>query len=665
MKRHWLITLLASASAAAAPLLLWSAINLLRVRAAGNYVTPPLLHTWLWQIVGLFPTPSAISGLSVILPRASGYGGYAAIIPLVVTLQLIAAACSAALAYGLWRQLPWARPALMIVCVLEIVVQIGIIYRYPPYGRTAVVSILDFLRWIGPFLQTHGGRLATIGVSAFCLRFLIRYGLGEAQAGAASEERVESTAVPEKAVAASRVAWLSALAIPALTIVLVLVALSTESVRLRDFLVLLCWLALLFVPYGIVAWRLWRGPERFGLGFASGLGLVTVGALIASSPLLFFGLMMGYGWGTQRDKSSAVVAGLLIIVIAVVHLFLFIGAARGSILIRGAGKASPTAWGAGFALPLLVVFVLPGLLQQGRYANLSAKNVNLVTTRAVTYPGSSPEDLKRQKAAKTLVRAYARCAFAYERAHPAEGFPPDAAKLGPGGTNCLDANQITAHLDGYKFSYRAFSSPGAGRLDELRSLALPEPALAGGVAKQGFLVEETGQLRNVSITAASASSAAKIVSQSFNYSQTLGLLHSLSRCLNRARFASESDEYPQTLDKVLEVADPSTHAKCISEYDLNGPEPISASSLRANLFISRGYAFSYALERDAAGRATRYALEARPVHYADEEFRSYYVNASGIIRYTPQDRAGAAGDPEVPMCDLAHEACEIAPELVP
>jgi hypothetical protein len=665
MKRHWLITLLAYASAAAAPLLLWSAFHLMRVRSAGNYVTPPLLHTWLWQIVGLFPTPSAISGLSVILPRAPGYEGYTAMIPLLITLQLIAAACSAALAYGLWRQLPWARPSMMIVCVLEIVVQIGIIFRYPTYPRIAVVSFLDLFRWIGPFLQTHGGRLATIGMSAFCLRFLIRYGAGERPADAASAVRAESAVVPEKAVASSRVAWLSALAIPALTIVLALVALGAENVHVKDFFVLLFWLVLLFLPYAVTAWRLWRGPDRFGLGFASGLGLVSVGALIASSPLILFGLLMAYGWSSQREKSSAILAGLLILVIAVVHLFLFIASVRASILLRGAGKASPAAWGVGFALPLLVVLVLPGLLQQGRYAGLSAKNGNLVTSRAVTYPGSLPEDLKRQKAAKTLVRAYARCAFAYSSAHPAEGFPPEAAKLGPGGTNCLDANQLAAHLDGYKFSYRVFSSPGAHRLDELHSLVLPEPPVTGSLAKQGFLVEETGQLRNVSMRAENATSAAKLVAESLNRSQTLGLLHSLSRCLNRVRFAGESDEYPQTLDKVLEVADPSTHAKCIGEYDLNGPEPISVSTLRANHFTSRGYALAYALERDEAGRATRYTLEARPVHYGEEEFRSYYVSSSGIIRYTPLDRAATSGDPEVPLCDLAYEACEISPEPVP
>jgi hypothetical protein len=662
MKRHWLITLLASASAAAAPLLIWSAVNLLRVRSAGSYVTPPLLHTWLWQIVGLFPTPSAISGLSVILPRAAGYEGYAALIPLHITLELIAAACSAALAYGLWRQLPWARPSMMVVCVLEIVVQIGIIFRYPIYGRVAVASFLDLFRWIGPFLQTHGGRLATIGVSAFCLRFLMRYGLGETPAAATSEKGLQDAGVPEKAVAASRVAWLSALAIPALTIVLVLVALGTESARLQNLFVLLFWLALLFLPYAIIAWRLWRGPDRFGLGFASGLGLVTVGALIVSSPLLFFGLMLSYGWGSQRDRGSAILAGLLVIVIAVTHLFLLIAAVRASILLRGAGKASPTAWGGGLALPLVLALVVPGVLQQNRYASLSARSGNVMTSRVATYAGSSAEDLKRQKAAKTLVRAYARCAFAYESAHPAEGFPPDTAKLGPDGTNCLDATQLAAHLDGYKFSYRAFPSSRATRLDALRSLALPEPPLTAGVAKQAFLVEETGQLRNVSMTAASATSAAKLVPQSFNYSQTLALLYSLSRCLNRARFASETDEYPQTLDKVLEVADPSTRTKCIADYELSGPEPVSAANLRANHFTSRGYAFTYALERDGAGHATLYTLEARPVHYADEEFRSYYVNASGIIRYTPLDRVAASGDPEVPLCELAREACEIAPE---
>jgi hypothetical protein len=660
MKRHWLITLLASASAAAAPLLVWSAVNFARVRSAGNYVTPPLLETWLWQIVGLFPTPSAISGLSVILPRTPGYEGYAAMIPLLITLQLIAAASSAALAYGLWRQLPWARPSMMIVCVLEIVVQIGIIYRYPTY-RSVVVSFLDLLRWIGPFLQTHGGRLATMGVSAFCLRFLIRYGQGERPVEGASAKD-ESAAVSDKAVAASRVAWLAAVAIPALTMVLALVALGAENVHLKDFFVLLAWLGLLLLPYGIIAWRLWRGPERFGLGFASGVGLVTVGAWIAASPFVLFGLLMGYGRGSQNEKGSAILTGLLILVIAVVHLFLFIAAVRASILLRGAGRASPAAWGAGFALPLLVVFVLPGVLQQGRYASLSAKNGNLLTSRAVTYPGSSPEDMKRQTAAKKLVRAYARCAFAYSSAHPAEGFPPEAAKLGPAGTKCLDANQLAAHLDGYKFSYRVYSSPGAHRPDELHSLALPEPAVAGGVAKQGFLVEETGRLRNVSLRAANATSAAKLVPESFSYSQTLGLLHSLSRCLNRVRFAGETDEYPQTLDRVLEVADPSTQAKCIGEYELNGPEPISVSSLRANRFTSRGYAFAYAPERDAAGQATRYALEARPVHYGDEEFRSYYVNSSGIIRYTPLDRAAVSGDPEVPLCDLAREACDIAPD---
>jgi hypothetical protein len=662
MKRHGLITVLASACTAAAPLLLWSAVNSLRMRSAGAYVMPPLLQTWLWQIVGLFPTPAAIAGLGVFIRMpGSGLEGYVALIPLLMTLQLIAAACSAALAYGLWRQLPWARWAMMIVCGLDIVTDIAFLFRYPLYGSWPRQSILDVLRWIGPFLNQHGGRLASVVISGFCLVFLVRHSFDTAQPALASNGNDESAAVPEKAVTASRIACFSALGIPVMVVLLIALAASSGFGNSKEFIALLFWLLLIFLPYGIIAWRLWRGPDRFGLGFASGLGLLTVASAILYAPVLFVVVLLGWGWGSEREKSSVIVAGLLLIVIAALHLFLLIGAARASILIRGRGKPSPAAWGAGFAVPLAILLVLPGLFQQNRYS-WQARKGNILASSRVGVPGMSTEDLKHQKAAKTLVRAYARCAFAYSGAHPEEGFPREAAKLGPGGSNCLDASQLAAQIDGYTFHYQAFSSARSNspHADELQILALPEPAAAAGAAKPGFLADQTGQIRNVSLRAAIASAPAKLVADSFNYSPTLTLLYTLSRCLNRARFYSDSDEYPQTLDKTLSVEDPVTHVKCVADYNFNGADPAGASNLRANHLTLRGYVFSYAPDRDAAGRATRFSLEARPERYADEEFRSYRVDQSGIIRFTPMDRAAASSDPEVPLCDLYHEACEVA-----
>jgi hypothetical protein len=536
---------------------------------------------------------------------------------------------------------------------------VAFIFRYPRYGRFAVQSFLDVLRWIVPLLELHGGRLVTIAVSAGCLRFLMLRGLAGKPPTLAPAGEVSAVESPPKAVVASRVTWLCALATPVIAVVMWLIALGNEPGPLPDIRPFLFWLALIFAPYALIAWRLWRGPDRFGLGFASGFGLLTLGAGITYGGLLLFVLILGYGWGSPREKSSSLFIGFAFLVIVILNLFLFVAAMRASILMRGTGKPSSNAWGAGFAVPLLVSLVLPGMVQVR--GGGSTRSGGVVTTRVSTYPGRTTEDLKREKAAKALARAYARCAFVYFGAHPQEGFPRETRKLGPGGISCLDANQLNAHLEGYNLSYQAFSSPGATRIDALRAVVLPEPALVGAAVKQGFLVEETGQMRNVTMSAANPPASPQLKAAFFNYSPTIGFLSTLSRCLNRARFYSGSDEYPQTLDETLNVADPSTHVKCVADFEVNGPEPITASALRSNRFASRGYTFTYAAVRDAAGRATQYTLEARPAHYAEEEFRSYLVDASGIIRYTPLDRSATPGDPEIPLCDLNREMCEIAP----
>ena len=58
-----------------------------------------------------------------------------------------------------------------------------------------------------------------------------------------------------------------------------------------------------------------------------------------------------------------------------------------------------------------------------------------------------------------------------------------------------------------------------------------------------------------------------------------------------------------------------------------------------------GYAFSYTPgPADAGGRIATYSAEARPVEYEGRRTTSYFMDGSGMMRFTNQDRPANAED---------------------
>jgi hypothetical protein len=84
--------------------------------------------------------------------------------------------------------------------------------------------------------------------------------------------------------------------------------------------------------------------------------------------------------------------------------------------------------------------------------------------------------------------------------------------------------------------------------------------------------------------------------------------------------------------------------------------PILFWALFGATLTEHGYILPYQPEREASGRISHFYATLRPKRYVEDGIRSYYMDDSGVIHATSEDRPATSTDPEAFPCELG-EVC--------
>jgi hypothetical protein len=236
-------------------------------------------------------------------------------------------------------------------------------------------------------------------------------------------------------------------------------------------------------------------------------------------------------------------------------------------------------------------------------------------------PGSHPrsyaqtkqmvEAQKLSRAERQLLRTYARCLFAFQDQDPGGEFPMKIDEVGPSGTSCLTAQQLSPIQEGFTIEYQTGESP--------RKIFR---VVAAAPKTRTIRVDENGMFWT---------------GESLEYRGGVYRLNRLRVCLEEVRNAS-GGMYPADLKQAADwQANPSS-GSCLGTRDYEWTNGALTDSR---------YEYSY---RPSADRQ-HLTLEARPAT-TYTEMRSYITDESGKIHWTARDRNATVEDPELPSCEV-------------
>lgn len=214
------------------------------------------------------------------------------------------------------------------------------------------------------------------------------------------------------------------------------------------------------------------------------------------------------------------------------------------------------------------------------------------------------------------------CLALYAEKHAGQ-YPATLKELGPHGSQCLDAGLATGHADRMKIKYQ---------------------------------VQQDGKPENYSLLMESSSWFKE--SKSF-YTDATGIIH---RSMD-GRPASPTEPVIENVSSTLRSI-----ANCLVQ---NGaPYPRDVQHFREDLklicsrhFMENGLQYhTYGTEVRYAPKVDRdtvkgFALTARPRDYGKDGVRSYFVDETGIVRGTSDNRAAGPDDPPVPACEYDLNPC--------
>jgi hypothetical protein len=92
------------------------------------------------------------------------------------------------------------------------------------------------------------------------------------------------------------------------------------------------------------------------------------------------------------------------------------------------------------------------------------------------------------------------------------------------------------------------------------------------------------------------------------------------------------------------------------------PDPVLQATANSNRVENHGTILDYEPTRDASGRIVYFNVTLRPKNFGEDGVRSYFMNDSGVIHATSEDRAATSGDTEAMTCEFViGDFCEDAP----
>jgi len=656
MRRHWVTTLLAYLCFTTAAAEFYGFCLLALKPGAANDAP---LYVPIWRILGLFPSPSSISwAISVFVGSVSPALLQSKIYSDVVNALVLV--FSVVLGMAILQLRPWARSALVAICALTLALDAYTfvqLIRYSP-GILAVLTSnyrgasAGYVSGVGP-----GAAFASIAISVALLRLLLRDGLPAIGAADSNPNPLTGSvlrATPEEAKLqrANKFVLAGTAASLLLQFTFVIgIGVSGESgsglMRL-----LLC---VMMAPCVFILIRSWRGADRLSLGVATGYGLLIsyMGAIFL--PVFLVALIWISAGQSHRDNW---LFGLLEAV-PLIQFFVFVSAI---VATRHLPSTRPKTaglgiWGVAFLIPVVLGTAGPQFFfdwQQGRMHVPGAK--------------SWKEELKdiqnREVAARDLVHTYGNCAFLYAKLHPDTGFPENAMQMGPGGSACLTAEQAAGNPQGYSFHYAAEKSAGSARYDRFTAatqLDMQHHYDAALMDEKGIYVLGHSAVEQKSMVSADQISwdSPGMYKQPWNV--TAWMLPRIEVCSNLLLKESPSSEYPLALVAILSVKEKPNDPDCLKLFG-SRPDLVLQAAANSNRVEDHGYILDYEPARDSSGKVVHFGVSLRPKNFGQDGVRSYFMDDSGVIHATPEDRPATAADPEAMTCEsVLAEVCQDAP----
>jgi hypothetical protein len=656
MRRHWITTLLAYLCFITAAALLYSLCLLApKTGAAGN--AP--LYTAMWRILGLFPSPTSISwvvsflarSIAPTLVRSKIYSG---------VINALTLVFSVVLGIAILRMRTWACWALVAICGLTAALQAFTLFQLAA-NSPGLLRVLDsnyrgasagYVSGVGP-----GAVLASLAISITLLRLLLRDGLP-----AIAPADLESAAVPidsaqpaqknarlQKAYKFFLVATAAALL---MEVGLLLSGFGSGEPNSGTTRLLLC---VLIAPHVVILARSWRGPDRFSLGLAAGYGLIIAYMGVIFLPASVIGLALVI----RSPRTGGIWTFLLLEGVPIAQFCVFVSSIT---ITRSLSPKRPKSamlgiWGLALLIPVILGTAGPQFYfdwQQGR-----------MRVPGVKSGGDELQDLKnQQRAAWDLVRAYGKCAFLYSKSHPESGFPENAGEMGPGGTACLTKVQAAGAPVGYSFRYAAEKSEGSARYDRFSTatqLNMQHHYDAALMDEKGICVLGQSAVEQKSMVSADQISWDSPGMYKRPWNVTAWMLPRIQVCSTLLRRASPGSEYPSELAAVLSVKEKPNDPDCLKLFG-SRPDPLMQAAANSNRVEDHGYILDYEPSRDVSGKIVHFAVSLRPKAFGEDGIRSYFMDESGVIHATSEDRPATSSDPEAMTCEFAlGEVCEDAP----
>jgi hypothetical protein len=639
MTRNWVMKLLTVCIAASALVFLYSAYH-----AATFLLSFPDSATLRWadRYTEVFPTfavvPRAffqLTGNALLqFGNATRWPG--------ILLQLLLAAASGVLVFGLARYRKWARAAFGTMAAAFGLLQLFklsplVLHLFAGGVRSSLAGLAE--ERVGP-LYTLFGIIVSAGCSWLIWRWRDEPEQETRPAPPVAATKAPAVSAVAESIAAARSAreqakrarlrrsirWIQiSEALIAAAIVLGAIPGTSVSVALLSLHigVAVIWFLLL----ALIWYLLTREEPRLGIGMAVGFGVLQFLPYIAISMLPYPAAML-YLLGGQ---------GLGSLVVAVLPslgaLFMSIAAVRATIQ---AGK--PTAqlagrWGVGVLAVLLGALINSQVAQESTYA----KSPPMSRERE----SQQSEEYQRGHAAQQGVLAIGKCVFQYAATHPSEGFPEKLDEIGPVGNGCFaDVNAVAGHA----FLYESSGSAGMGARDRFIARSKQTEHIGSTFSLPDEMVDESGIL-----------AAVEGEKRGFAFSPALVLTKNVGDCLKIAFDASGGDTYPADLHGLLSIK-AQYGVPCVQPYEA---KDLSVLELWRNKFSYQFYKFEYQPTNAASGKYKGFELAARPQEYGKKALRSYFMDESGVVRATPQDRAAKAEDTDA-RCEFQQKDCTIA-----
>jgi hypothetical protein len=385
MKRSWLIHVLIIGSLGSGVLLLFSFVNDFLHLLAHFYLVPLAFAQTLWNVVGLLPTPAALTGLlpymgsdPILTPSYKPFTFF--------SVQIVVGLLCLSEAYGLRRRQTWALYAMVLFIPVDFLVQAAHLSAAVRMQWPATTEAHGFPAGLATFLFFARRMILKLCLDTGCAAALLLGGYGDFSISGETAPAVNAplplgpfpmpgqvvnhswVAAPPvemPVLFANRIVFWSAIACLGALILLILSKPPASASPPTQFDVygrLLPGFLFASLHYGLVAWHTRRQPERFGLGLACACSLAVSAAGFVTAPVLFLGLFQ-----RPSPQAAAMTAGLLplaflTLLFVLGNFVLLFASLRTSWLAREDGVQSPISWTLGFAFPFATLLIIRGIL---------------------------------------------------------------------------------------------------------------------------------------------------------------------------------------------------------------------------------------------------------------------------------------------------------------